>query len=106
MKSGGGYSIPSGNLFRPGTAKTRPEIYAMGLRNPFRFAINRNNDDVYLGDYSPDAQTANPDRGPAGQGRWMIIRRPGNYGWPFCATPDLPYVDYDFATATPGEDFN
>ena len=78
----------------------------MGLRNPFRFAINRKNDDVYLGDYSPDAQTANPDRGPAGQGRWMIIKRPGNYGWPFCATPDLPYVDYDFATATPGEDFN
>ena len=30
----------------------------------------------------------------------MIIRRPGNYGWPFCATPDMPYVDYDFATAT------
>ncbi len=106
VKSGGGYSIPSGNLFRPGTAKTRPEIYAMGLRNPFRFAINRKNDDVYLGDYSPDAQTANPDRGPAGQGRWMLIKRPGNYGWPFCATPDLPYVDYDFATATPGEDFN
>jgi len=106
VKSGGGYSIPSGNLFRPGTAKTRPEIYAMGLRNPFRFAINRKNDDVYLGDYSPDAQTADPDRGPAGQGRWMIIKRPGNYGWPFCATPDLPYVDYDFATETPGEDFN
>ncbi|HEX5617630.1 MAG TPA: PQQ-dependent sugar dehydrogenase [Solirubrobacteraceae bacterium] len=106
VKSGGGYSVPSGNLFRPGTANTRPEIYAMGLRNPFRFAINRNNDDVYLADYSPDAQVANPDRGPAGQGRWMIIRRPGNYGWPFCATPDMPYVDYDFATATPGEDFN
>ena len=49
----------------------------MGLRNPFRFAVNPNNDDVYLGDYSPDAQTANPDRGPAGQGRWMIIRRAG-----------------------------
>jgi uncharacterized repeat protein (TIGR01451 family) len=106
VESGGGYSIPSGNLFRPGTANTRPEIYAMGLRNPFRFAINRNNDDVYLADYSPDAQVANPDRGPAGQGRWMIIDRAGNYGWPFCATPDMAYVDYDFATATPGEDFN
>ena len=90
----------SGNLFRPGTAQTRPEIYAMGLRNPFRFAVNRNNDDVYLGDYSPDAPVANPDRGPAGQGRWMIIRRPGNYGWPFCATPDMPYVDYDFESAS------
>ena len=78
----------------------------MGLRNPFRFAVNRRNDDVYLGDYSPDAQEANPDRGPAGQGRWMIIRRAGNYGWPFCATSDMPYVDWDFANSTPGEDFN
>jgi glucose/arabinose dehydrogenase/PKD repeat protein len=106
VKSGGGYSVPSGNLFRSGTEGTRPEIYAMGLRNPFRFAINRNNDDVYLADYSPDAQVANPNRGPAGQGRWMLIRRPGNYGWPFCATPSMPYVDWDFATGTPGEDFN
>ena len=103
---GGGYTVPSGNLFPEGTALTRPEIYAMGLRNPFRFAVNRNNGDIYLGDYSPDSPTANPDRGPAGQGRWMLIRRPGNYGWPFCATPDMPYNDYDFATQTPGEDFN
>ena len=27
----------------------------------------------------------------------MIIRGPGNYGWPFCATSDMPYVDWDFA---------
>jgi cytochrome c len=104
----GGYSIPSGNLFRPGLAKTRPEIYAMGMRNPFRFAVNRTNGDVYVGDYSPDAQRADPARGPQGTGRWMLIRRPGNYGWPFCATPDLPYVDYDFTPDAPqsGEEFN
>jgi cytochrome c len=66
----------------------------MGLRNPFRFAVNRSNGDVYLGDYSPDAGAANPQRGPAGQGRWMLIKRPANYGWPYCATPDMPYVDY------------
>ena len=40
VKTGGGYTVPRGNLFRPGTAKTRPEIYAMGLRNPFRFAVD------------------------------------------------------------------
>ncbi|NEE50629.1 PQQ-dependent sugar dehydrogenase, partial [Streptomyces sp. SID8455] len=28
----GGYTVPSGNLFAPGTAGTRPEIYAMGFR--------------------------------------------------------------------------
>ena len=31
-----GYKIPPGNLFAPGKAKTRPEIYVMGCRNPFR----------------------------------------------------------------------
>jgi len=31
----------------------------MGRRNPFRFAVNRNNGDIYLGDYSPDAGASN-----------------------------------------------
>ena len=39
--NGGGYSIPAGNLFRPGTARTKPEIYAMGFRNPFRMAVDQ-----------------------------------------------------------------
>ncbi len=108
VRDGGGYSVPNGNLFRRGQAQTRAEIYAMGLRNPFRFAVNKRNGDVYVGDYSPDANVANPARGPAGQGRWMLIRQPGNYGWPFCATPDMPYVDYDFTPDAPqsGEEFN
>ena len=36
----------------------------MGLRNPFRFAVNRKNGDVYLGDYSPDANAAEPGARP------------------------------------------
>ena len=36
----------------------------MGLRNPFRFAVNRRNDDVYLGDYSPDAHDGQPGSRP------------------------------------------
>jgi cytochrome c len=102
----GGYTIPRGNLFRPGTPKTRPEIYAMGLRNPFRFTVDPRTDVVYLGDYSPDARTANPARGPAGQGRWMAVDKPANYGWPYCVAPDQPYVDYDFATGVSGAPFN
>ena len=69
VKPGGGYTVPEGNLFRPGTPRTRPEIYAMGLRNPFRFSVNRTNGDVYMADYSPDAPVPNPLRGPAGHGR-------------------------------------
>jgi cytochrome c len=106
VKPGGGYTVPRGNLFRPGTPRTRPEIYAMGLRNPFRFSVNRTNGDVYMADYSPDAPEPNPLRGPAGHGRWMLIQKPGNYGWPYCVTYDMPYIDYDFATGTSGEPFD
>ena len=102
----GGYSIPAGNLFQAGTANTRPEIYAMGFRNPFRIEINLDNDDIYVGDYSPDNRNANSLRGPSGQGKWTILRGPGNYGWPYCATAQLPYVDYNFATGTSGASFN
>jgi cytochrome c len=102
----GGYTVPRGNLFKPGTAGTRPEIYAMGLRNPFRFTVDKTNDLVYVGDYSPDANAANPARGPAGQGRWMAVDKPANYGWPYCVAPDQPYVDYDFATGTSGAPFD
>ncbi|GAA3156304.1 hypothetical protein GCM10017687_87840 [Streptomyces echinatus] len=65
----GSYSIPDGNLFAPGTARTRPEIYAMGFRNPFRFSVDKKTGIVYVGDYGPDAGAANPGRGPAGPGR-------------------------------------
>ena len=41
VRANGGYTVPPGNLFRQGQARTRPEIYAMGFRNPFRFAVNR-----------------------------------------------------------------
>jgi cytochrome c len=106
VKDGGGYTIPAGNLFPQGTAKTRPEIYLMGLRNPFRFAVNRRNNDLYVGDYSPDASTPDPLRGPDGKGKWFVARGPGNYGWPLCATDQLPYQDYDFATKTSSGPFD
>ncbi|WP_372517963.1 PQQ-dependent sugar dehydrogenase [Solirubrobacter phytolaccae] len=107
VNSDGSYVPTPGNLFQAGTPQTRAEIFAMGLRNPFRFAVNKKTSDVYVADYSPDANAADPLRGPAGQGRWMLIRRPGNYGWPFCATPDKPYIDYDFTPGAPaGEEFN
>jgi cytochrome c len=105
-KAGGGYTIPQGNLFAPGTPRTRPEIYAMGLRNPFRIELDPRTDDLFVADYSPDARSASATRGPAGQGKWTVVRRAGNYGWPYCATAELPYVDYDFATGTSGETFD
>jgi glucose/arabinose dehydrogenase len=105
-KPGGGYTVPEGNLFAPGTPKTRPEIYVMGLRNPFRIEYDRQTDRLFVGDYSPDAGKPDPARGPAGTGRWIVVQKAGNYGWPYCATPDMPYVDYDFATGESGQPFD
>jgi cytochrome c len=95
-KAGGGYEVPAGNLFPQGAPQTKAEIYLMGLRNPFRIAVNRENGDLYVADYSPDAGEADPARGPAGQGKWFVARGPGNYGWPYCATDELPYIDGQF----------
>jgi cytochrome c len=106
VSSGGGYTIPAGNLFPAGTARTRPEIYAMGFRNPFRIEIDHDSDALFVADYSPDARNPNPLRGPAGQGKWLILRGPANFGWPYCATAQLPYVDYDFATGVSGATFD
>ena len=96
----GSYTIPAGNLFAPGTAKTRPEVYAMGFRNPFRIQVDA--DDVaYVTDYSPDSQVPQQFRGPAGTGRVEIVRKPSNYGWPLCYAPNLPYYRWNFNTSTP-----
>jgi glucose/arabinose dehydrogenase len=80
----GGYTVPPGNLFAPGTANTRPEIYAMGFRNPFRMSVDRATATVYVGDYGPDAGGTDPNRGPGGQVEFDRITDPGNYGWPCC----------------------
>jgi cytochrome c len=106
VKESGGYTIPKGNLFAPGTPQTRPEIYVMGLRNPFRIELNQEDGELYIADYSPDARRADPKRGPAGTGKWASVTEPANFGWPYCATAELPYVDYDFATGASGETFN
>ena len=102
----GGYAIPAGNLFPPGTPQTRPEIYAMGLVNPFRIAVNRQTDEIYVADNGPDALNPDPLRGPEGHGKWFVLREPGNYGWPYCATAALPYHDYDFETGASGPAFD
>ncbi|WP_230985970.1 PKD domain-containing protein, partial [Microbispora oryzae] len=95
----GSYTIPSGNLFAPGTAKTRPEIYGMGLRNPFRMSVDKATGVVYLGDYGPDAGTSDANRGPSGQVEFNRITGPGNFGWPYCTgsnTASETYGEWTF----------
>lgn len=106
VKDDGTYDIPAGNLFAEGTAKTRPEIYAMGFRNPFRFGVDQKTGWVYLGDYGPDAGAASATRGPGGTVEYNLIKSAGNYGWPYCIGKGKAYNDYNFDTGASGAKFD
>jgi PKD repeat protein/type 1 glutamine amidotransferase len=102
VRPDGSYTIPDGNLFPKydSTGLTRPEIYAMGFRNPFRIQVDEN-DIAYVNDYSPDNAEPLQFRGPQGTGRVIIVREPSNYGWPVCVKTDLPYYPWNFNTQRP-----
>ncbi|WP_030572827.1 ThuA domain-containing protein [Streptomyces aureocirculatus] len=105
-KDDGTYSVPDGNLFAPGTDKARSEVYAMGLRNPFRITTDPVSGALLVADYGPDARQAVADRGPEGTVEFNRITKAGNYGWPYCVGDNTPFHDYDFAAQKPGAEFD
>jgi glucose/arabinose dehydrogenase len=80
------YGIPKGNPFA-GQPGWRPEIWALGLRNPWRFSFDRADGDLWIGD--------------VGQGKWEEVdhlkRGLGgiNFGW------NRYEARHDFAKDTP-----
>lgn len=67
------YSIPADNPFRENSPH-RPEVWASGLRNPWRFSFDRLTGDLYIGDVGATAREevdVQPAGSPGGQ----------NYGW-------------------------
>lgn len=99
----GTYTIPEGNLFAKGTDKTRPEIYTMGHRNPFRISVDPRTGYVYWGEVGPDAAKPGADRGPAGHDEVGQARKAGNFGWPHFVGDNKAYNKYDFAASKSGE---
>ncbi|MEM6800587.1 MAG: ThuA domain-containing protein [Bacteroidota bacterium] len=103
----GSYDIPQGNLFPPGTDKTRPEIFTMGHRNPYRISVDPKKGYVYWGDVGPDSRTDSLDkRGPRGYDEMNQAKKAGNFGWPLFVADNKPYFDYDYSNGTSGMRFD
>lgn len=81
----GTYEIPEGNLFKPGTPKTRPEIYTMGLRNPYRITVNPTTGTLYWSEVAPDKQPTGEEINQA--------KTAGYYGWPYVITDTKVFND-------------
>lgn len=101
----GTYTIPEGNLFPKGKDKTKPEIYVMGTRNPYRIAINPVTSVLYWGEIGPDAGETS-ERGPRGYDEFNQAKKSGNFGWPYFVGENLAYSKWDFTTAKPGPKFD
>lgn len=102
----GSYSIPEGNLFPQNTPGTRPEIYVMGNRNPYRISIDKKTGFLYWGEVGPDANADSPDRGPRGYDEVNQARKAGFFGWPFFVGNNYPYRAYDYTNGTSGDAFD
>lgn len=101
----GSYSIPKNNLFSEGMEKTRPEIYTMGHRNPWRVSIDSKTGFIYWGEVGPDA-SRDSTIGPRGFDEFNQARKSGFFGWPYFIGDNKPYARYNYATNEVGEKFD
>ena len=110
----GSYEVPGDNLFTEegGYAAeieqglVRPEIYVMGLRNPYRMAIDAATGALHWGDYGPDASEWDSRRGPPGVVEYDRATEAGFHGWPLIVGDNVPYRHHDFETGESGRIFD
>lgn len=97
----GTYSVPDGNLFPKDGSQGKPEIYIMGLRNPFRMSIDPKTNYLYWGDVGPDTEV------PAEEGKLSYdeinqAKGPGFFGYPYFLGANEGFPKYDFETKQEG----
>lgn len=99
--SAGGYTIPANNPL-VGVAGTRGEIWAYGLRNPWRNSFDRLTGDLYIGDVGQNAREElnfQPANSPGGENYgWRQFEGTGSTGLsgqPGTATPTNPFFQYN-----------
>jgi glucose/arabinose dehydrogenase len=84
-----GYTIPSDNPFATDPS-ARPEIWAYGLRNPWRFSFDRQTGDLYIADVGQnaweevDVAAAAAGRGPGANYGWNVMEGTHCYGATTC----------------------
>jgi cytochrome c len=97
----GTYTIPEGNLFPKGTPKTRPEIYIMGDRNPWRPSVDSKTGWLYWGEVGPDASEDSKTT-RTGMDELNQARKPGNFGWPYFIGENRGYPFYNYLNDSVG----
>ncbi|MEX2232727.1 MAG: PQQ-dependent sugar dehydrogenase, partial [Cyclobacteriaceae bacterium] len=98
----GTYTIPKGNLFPPGTPKTRPEIYTMGHRNVWRVFVDSKTGWIYWGEIGPD-QDQDAETGPRGYDEHNQAKGPGFFGWPYFLADNQVIPKFDYINQRVGE---
>jgi len=102
----GSYIIPQGNLYAEGTPNTRPEIFVMGCRNPFRISVDKKTDRLYWGDVGPDAGKSIEGRGTEGLVEFNQTTESGFFGWPIVVGNNRTYNRYNFETKESGAPYD
>ena len=99
------YRIPADNPFIA-VPNYRPEIWALGLRNPWRFSFDRLNHDLYIGDVGQDQQEEidyQPGGSSGGQNYgWDIVEGNACYGSPTCNTTGFTPPIHTYPNPSPG----